>query len=91
MQSGPAEVRQEVQTQAPEVHRDALLEAAHPLPAGTLLRPGDIRWRAIEAGASHPGVLLRNQVSDAEYLGAIARRDFSEGEALVAADLVKTG
>ncbi|MGO8955520.1 MAG: Flp pilus assembly protein CpaB [Rhodomicrobium sp.] len=91
MQSGPAEVRQEFQTQAPEVRLDALLEAAHPLPAGTLLRPGDIRWREIQPGASHPGVLLRNQVSDAEYLGAIARRDFSEGEALVAADLVKTG
>jgi pilus assembly protein CpaB len=91
MQSGPVEVRQEFQTHAPEVHRDALLEAAHPLPAGTLLRPGDIRWREIEPGASRPGDLLRNQVSEAEYFGAIARRDFADGEALVAADLVKTG
>ncbi len=86
----PKEAKLEPQRQGPEISQEAMLEAAHPLPAGTLIRPGDFRWHEIGPGEVHPGVILRKEASEAEYLGAIARRDFAEGEPLSAADLVKT-
>ncbi len=90
MQSTPG-VTQEPQAQASQPRREATLVAAHPLPEGTLVRMSDIRWREIEPGENRPGLLLRSQAGEAEFLGAIARRDFADGEALPAADLVKTG
>jgi pilus assembly protein CpaB len=65
------------------------LTALHALPSGTLLRDGDIGWKEVPQNQIRPGQLLRSEVSDAEYLGAITRRDFAEGEALTANDLVK--
>lgn len=74
---------------AKEVARPATLTASKPITAGTLLRLEDMRWREIDAQAIRPGMLLRGQVSEAEFVGAIARRDFIVDEALVAGDLVK--
>jgi pilus assembly protein CpaB len=70
--------------------REAVLEAAHPLPAGTLIRASDFRWREIEPSAVRPGLILRKNEPESEYLGAIVRRDFAEGEPLNVTDLVKT-
>ncbi len=78
------------QPQVAQVRQNAVLEAAHPLLAGTLLRMEDLRWREIGSREVPAGSLLRNEVSEAEFLGSIARRDFAEGEALTAADLVRT-
>ncbi len=78
------------QQQPAEVRREAVLEAAHPLPAGTLIRPADFQWREIEPGEVRPGAILRKDASETEYLGAITRRDFAGAEPLTAADLVKT-
>ncbi len=85
----PAQVKKEPQ-QPVVVRREALLEAVRPLPAGTLIRPGDFRWREIDPGEARFGMILRKDASDDEYLGAIVRKDFAEGEPLTAADLVKT-
>ncbi len=85
----PNEVKQEPQ-RAPEVRRDAVLEAVHPLAAGTLIRPGDFRWHEIDPGEARPGAILHKETSETEYNGAIAKRDFAEGEPFTAADLVKT-
>lgn len=78
------------QPQAAETRREAVLEAAHALPAGTLLRQEDLRWQEMEASKAARGALLRSQISETEFLGAITRRDFADGEALAAADLVKS-
>ncbi len=78
------------QLPAPAAVREAVLEAAHPLPVGTLIRPSDFRWREIEPNEVRPGTILRKDGPEAEYLGAIVRRNFVEGEPLTAADLVKT-
>ncbi len=78
------------QPQAAEVRRNAVLEAAHPLPTGTLLRFEDLKWRDIDPREVRPGFLLRGEASETEYLGAIARRDLGGGEAVTAADFVKT-
>lgn len=80
---------QQQQTVQQDVSRPAMLVAAHPLPTGTLLRPGDFIWKEMGAGDARPGVLQRGQVTDTEYLGALTRRDFAEGEALTSTELVK--
>lgn len=94
MAGTPNEAKQEPQRQAPEVRREAMQEAVlvavNPLPAGTLIRPADFRWREIDAAEAHPGAILRRNTSETEYLGAIVTRDFAEGEPLAAAGLVKT-
>ena len=84
----PSEVKQEPQHQAPEARRDAVLEAVHPLPAGTLIRSGDFRWHEVEPGEAHPGAIHRNESSETEYLGAIVTRDFAKDEPLATAGLV---
>jgi pilus assembly protein CpaB len=71
--------------------RQAVLAAALAIPNGTLLRKEDVTWRDISPGDVHPGNLLRGQVAETEFLGAISRRDFAEGEPLIASDFVKPG
>ncbi len=85
----PPEVKQEPPRPV-EIRREAVLEAVHPLPAGTLIRPGDFRWREIDPSEARPGTILRKETSENEYLGAIVRKDFAAGDSLTAADLVKT-
>lgn len=69
--------------------RQAVLVTARPVTAGTLLRREDLRWRETAAGDIHAGNLLRGQVSEAEFAGAIVRRDFADGDPLIASDLVR--
>ncbi|MCK9915523.1 Flp pilus assembly protein CpaB [Microbacteriaceae bacterium K1510] len=69
--------------------RQAVLVTAHPVAAGTLLRREDLRWRETAAGDIHAGNLLRGQVAEAEFAGAIVRRDFGDSEPLIASDLVR--
>jgi pilus assembly protein CpaB len=73
----------------PPPTRSALLTAQHSIPAGTLLRDGDIGWTELAPGQIRPGQLLRGEISDTEFLGAITRREFAAGEALMASELVK--
>jgi pilus assembly protein CpaB len=68
-----------------------ILAAARAIPVGTLLRKDDIAWKALGSTAIGPGYLLRGQTSEAEFLGAISRRDFSDGEPLIASDFIKPG
>jgi len=67
----------------------AILTAVREIPAGTLLGAEDIAWKEIGPGEVRAGNLMRGQVSETEFLGAIARRNFDVGEPLVASDLVK--
>jgi pilus assembly protein CpaB len=66
-----------------------ILKAAHSIPSGTLLQSADIGWKEVGAGELRPGNLVRGQFSETEFLGAITRREFAEGEALIASELVK--
>jgi len=67
----------------------ALLTAKHEIPLGTLLRPDDLEWKEVTPGQIRAGGLVRGQVSESEFVGAIARRQFAAGETLAAADLIK--
>lgn len=71
------------------VKQSAILVATRPISAGLLLRAEDMRWKEIASGDVPAGYLLRGRDSDAGYIGAVARRDFREGEPLVATALVR--
>jgi pilus assembly protein CpaB len=74
------------EAKAPPVVRPAIMVAARAIGTGTLLRAEDVTWRDAETDI-RPGSLLRGQ--DAEFLGAVARRDFAVGDPLIASDFVK--
>jgi pilus assembly protein CpaB len=67
----------------------AVLVASRAISTGTLLRPDDLRWKEVRAGEIRPGSLLRGQVSESEFMGAVTRRPFVADEPIVTADLVK--
>lgn len=73
------------------IARPAILVSTRAIPAGTLLRPGDVSWRDATPGEIRAGSLVRGQISEAEFVGAITRREFGAGEPLVASELVKPG
>jgi len=75
--------------QAPPQPNPAVLVATRAIPTGTLLRPDDLGWREIRASQVGPGSLLRGQVSQGEFIGAVTRRPFAADEPIVAADVVK--
>jgi pilus assembly protein CpaB len=56
-----------------------------------LLRSGDFGWKELVPGQTRPGYILSAQVKDADYIGAITRRSFIEGEAFIESELVKPG
>jgi pilus assembly protein CpaB len=70
--------------------REAVLVAARPIAAGTLLRPEDVTWQDAPAAGVTPGSIARSQSPATEYFGALARRDFAAGEPLAASALVKS-
>jgi pilus assembly protein CpaB len=86
-QGAPPQV--EAMAPAPAPARMAVLTASRALPAGTLLRSEDIAWREIGPDGVRPGNLVQGQVSEADFLGASARRAFANGEPLVTSDLLK--
>ena len=60
--------------------RPAVLVAARTIALGTLLRKEDIAWKDVMPGEVRPGYLMRGQVSEAEFLGAISRCSAQAGE-----------
>jgi len=69
----------------------AILVAAVDVPAGTLLRPSDLRWQKIAPTAIMPTDLVRGQVSERAYYGAVTRTPISEGHPLRASEVVLSG
>ena len=74
---------------APPAANIAVLSAARAIASGTLLQQGDMLWKEIAPSEIRLGNIVRGQSSEAEFTGALAKRDFAEGEALVAGDLLK--
>ncbi len=71
--------------------RPGILVAARAIPAGTLLRPTDIGWKEMKPGELRPGNLQRGEISETALTGTVTRRDFADGEALIASELVMPG
>ncbi|HZP69411.1 MAG TPA: Flp pilus assembly protein CpaB [Pseudolabrys sp.] len=78
-----------VPEKAAAVAKPAVLVAAAAVSTGSLLRADDIAWKEVGPGEMRAGDIVRGQISESEFVGALARRDFSTGERLVAADLVR--
>jgi pilus assembly protein CpaB len=69
--------------------KQAVAVAARAIPNGTLLRKEDVTWKDIGPGEIRPGNFLLGQ--ETEFLGAYSRRDFTEGEPLIASEFIKPG
>lgn len=86
---GPQQTEQ-AQEQQPAVTRASLLVANRSITTGTLLTASDMRWKELAANQSAPpDAMVRGQVSETDFVGAVSRRGFSAGEPLVESDLVK--
>ncbi|HBK04870.1 MAG TPA: Flp pilus assembly protein CpaB [Acetobacteraceae bacterium] len=79
------------EAKVPPAVQPAILVAARPIHTGMLLRAEDIVWRDVGRNDVTVGSLMRGQVQESEFLGAVARRDFRQDEPLVASDFVKSG
>ncbi len=71
--------------------RIEVLSAAHAIASGTLLQPSDIAWKELAPNQLRPGNLVRGEISEAEFMGAVTIRDFADGESLTASELIKLG
>ncbi len=85
----PETARQE--TVEPQPSTVGVLSAARDIVTGSLLQQGDITWKEIAPAELKPGNLVRGQIPEAEFIGALAKRDFGSGEALTSDDLLKFG
>jgi pilus assembly protein CpaB len=68
-----------------------VLVASHALPAGTLLRPGDMAWEERQAAAVMGADIVRGSASETDFVGAVTRRAFAARAPLAAGDMVKPG
>jgi pilus assembly protein CpaB len=68
-----------------------VLVASRQLPAGTILKPADVRWQPWPAQASTAGYLTSASTSPAQIAGAVARADLVAGEPLTAQRVVQPG
>jgi pilus assembly protein CpaB len=68
--------------------RTTVMTAAHAIPKGTLLRQDDLKPKDLGSDEHlQPGSVVSGQEKD--LLGALSRRDFAEGEPLVASEFIK--
>jgi pilus assembly protein CpaB len=67
----------------------AVLVAAHPIAAGTLLRQSDIGWQTVKAAQPPAGSFSRGVNSQAELVGALTRRNLAAGEILTTTGVLR--
>lgn len=72
-----------------QVPQQTVLTAARPLPAGTLLRAGDLAWRQMPADSVPEGAYAQGQIAESELFGAVVRRDIGVGEPVIVGRVVK--
>ena len=75
----------------PPAVRITVLVAAHPLRAGSFLRPDDVRAAEVDEKQVPPGTSPDSPAVRSSLNGAMLRRAFGEGEALTAGDLFRPG
>jgi pilus assembly protein CpaB len=76
---------------ATQIETRAVLVASHTLPAGTLLRLGDMTWDEVPAGTVVGADIARGSASETDFVGAATRRAFAARQPLTAAELAKPG
>ena len=68
-----------------------VLVAATALPAGAIVKPGQVRWQAWPAGSSTAGYLTQANTQLEQMNGAVVRTSVDTGEPLTAGRLVQPG
>lgn len=70
-----------------------VLVAAHAVPAGTILKQDDVRWRRWPQEGLDPNFLLRDKGADPQkdVVGHVVLRGFAAGEPITAQRLLKPG
>ena len=76
-------------TNAQGTEQPAIMVATHAIVSGSLLRSEDMAWKEVDTGVIASGNLVRGRASPSDYSGAVVRRGFASGEALVANAIVK--
>ncbi len=73
----------------PKAAQAAVLVAARPLAARTLLRADDIKWQDMALDKAPQGSLARGQANEADFVGAAVSRSYNAGEPLILGTLIK--
>src|SRR5262249_2798845 len=74
-----------------QIATKSVLVATRALPAGTLLRAGDMAWEDVPANAVVGADITRGSAAETDFLGAATRRAFAAHQPLAASDLAKPG
>jgi pilus assembly protein CpaB len=69
----------------------AILVARKALPAGTFVKPEDVRWQPWPEGSIDPSYVKQDQRDPASFTGAVVRRGIVAGEPITDARVVKPG
>ena len=73
------------------ISTQSVMIAARAIPAGTLLRLGDIGWGDLPASKVTGDNIVRGSAAETDFVGAVVRRPFAAGEALISTAVVKPG
>jgi pilus assembly protein CpaB len=85
---GPQQTEQAQEQQAPT--RPSILVANRSITTGMLVTASDMRWKELAANQlPPPDAMVRGQIAETEFVGAVSRRGFSAGEPLLQSELVK--
>ncbi len=88
----PVQVSAPAPTPAPVEPELRVLVAARGLPAGTLIKPDDLKWQVWpEDDPELPSLLREGAAKALDYRGAVVRRGIDAGAPIVAGRLVKPG
>jgi len=70
---------------------ELVLVATHWVPAGALLRPGDVTWGKMVVADAVGTDIVQGSINQSDYVGAVTRRAFAAGEPIWAIALIKPG
>jgi pilus assembly protein CpaB len=76
---------------APAVPAIEVLVAKNPIPAGTFIKPEDLRWQVWPEGALAKGYVTKQSGSFEAFTGAVVKVGFSEGEPITDTRVAKPG
>lgn len=71
--------------------KTGILVAAGEIRPGTLLRTEDMAWKDVPSSTVPPAAVVKAPGAERQFAGAVARRTFAAGEALVPGGLVRPG
>jgi pilus assembly protein CpaB len=75
----------------PPVAATEVLVAKNPIPAGTFIKPEDLRWQAWPEGTLAAGYVTKAKGSMEEFTGAVVKVGFSVGEPVTDVRVAKPG